>query len=693
MKILFDWLKEFVPATASAAGVGQRLSLVGVGVDVVSDSPAGPLFEVDVTANRGDCLGHYGVAREVAAIYRLPLKSIAPKPKESAEKVESVARVEISCPELCARFTAHVVRGVKVGPSPDWLRRRLEALGQTSINNVVDATNYVMFETGKPLHAFDYDTLADHRIIVRRAQKGERLRTLDGIERTLTPEMCVVADARRAVGIGGVMGGAETQITSASKNVLIESAWFDPISLRRTARALALRTEASARFERGADLLITALAGLRTAELIQQLAGGEVLTGVVDAFPRPAAAPKIELTRKEILRVMGADIPDAEIEAILTALGFQPSRAETLRGTPNSLMATWDCTCPSWRHDVTREIDLIEEIARHYGFDKFPSRLPPARQPAARLEFAAEEDLLRERLIALGYQEIITIPLTDPLHDEAFRSEAVTPMRISNPLAEDASLLRTTGVATMVEALAWNVNRGQRNLRLFEIGKTYQMQNGAPVETRILTLGSTGLAREKSIHDSAREFSFADLKGELERLGELAGNFTWNLGGPAWLAGNSAATVSFSSSNALGAAGQLSRPLADALKLRQDVFLAELLLDPLLAAIRDQHARLHYEPLPRFPAVERDFSLTLADGITFSQVADEIRALNIPELSRIEAVDLFRGGQVPAGKFSLLVRVTLQSRESTFTESQLSDFTSRIVRALESRLGASLRTV
>lgn len=333
MKVLYDWLKEFVVFTAAPEELRERLSLSGTAVDAIEKSAAGAVLDVEVTANRGDCLGHYGIAREVSAVFRKPLRSVAPKLAETTEKASSAVRVEIECPELCGRYTARVLRGVKIGPSPAWVRERLEAMGQASINNVVDATNLVMFELGHPLHAFDLDTVAERRIVVRRARAGEKLRTLDGQERKLSAEMCVIADTQHAVAIGGVMGGAETEISSATRTLLLECAMFDAISVRRTSKALGLRTEASQRFERGADPELADLASRRCAELIQQIAGGEVLQGVVDVYPGRAEAPRIELTRKELLRVLGAEVPDGEIEAILKALGFAPMRSDATRGS------------------------------------------------------------------------------------------------------------------------------------------------------------------------------------------------------------------------------------------------------------------------------------------------------------------------------------------------------------------------
>jgi phenylalanyl-tRNA synthetase beta chain len=695
MKVLYNTVKEFVDLAAPATDLRARLSLCGIAIDSLDESPAGPVLDAEITANRPDCLGHYGIAREVAAIYRQALKPVHPKLREADEKAANLTRVEIEAPDLCGRFTARVMRGVKIQPSPDWLRQRLEALGQNSINNVVDISNYVMLELGHPMHAFDFDKLNERRIVVRRARPGEKMRTLDGVDRALKPDMCVVADATRAVGIGGVMGGAETEISFSTRNILIECAWFDPISVRRASKALNLRTEASYRFERGADPEMAELASRRAAELIQQLAGGEILSGVVDVHPQPEPPRKIQLSRQELLRVMGADVPDRDVEEILSALGFHPVRVDTNRGAAGSIMAVWECRQPSWRRDVTRPIDLVEEVARHFGYDKFPARLPPAKQPAHRLPHAEARDRLIERLVALGYQEIVEIPLVDARRDVLFRSEETVPAVIANPLAEDASVMRSAGAVSMAGALEWNLNHSQRSLRLFEIGKSYELRNGEPAEIPVLTMGATGLARDKSIYEDAREFSFEDLKGDLDSIGTLAGGFGWQGGGPAWLAGTRAAHISLAHGHGhkgpLGIAGQLSRRVAEQFKLRQGAYMAELRLEPLLQGIEAAHAATRFKPLPRFPAVERDFSLVLADGVTFAQVADTIRALGIPEIQSIDGADLFRGGQVPPGKFSLMIRVTFQSAQATLTEQQLTGYTARIVQALEQKLGASLR--
>src|SRR6266436_2280496 len=702
MKIVYTWLKDFVDVKATPDELASRLALSGTNIGGIENGPHGAVIDAEVSSNRPDCLGHYGIAREVGAVYKLPLKPISPKPQESpAAKASDAARVEIQSPDFCGRFTARVIRGAKIQPSPQWLKDRLEASGVASINHVVDATNYAMLELGHPLHAFDYDKVPDHRIVVRAAKPKEKIRTLDGIERTLEPGICVISDGdgSRPVGIGGIMGGAETEISFSTKNILLECAWFDPIAIRRAARILKLHTEASTRFGRGADPEMAELASRRCAELILQLAGGDLLAGVVDVYPGKRAPKKILLTRAELLRVMGADTPDKQIESSLSALGFAPVRVDQNRGAEGSLLAAWECTQRSWRAEVEREIDLIEEIARIYGLDKFPPRLPAARQGAARLPHYEAETRLRERLIGLGYREILTIPHVAEERDVLFRPAGVSPARLSNPLSEEANVLRSNGIVTMAAAIEWNLNHGQRNARLFEIGRHYRLNGSESVETRVLTIGGTGEAREKGLYDAARDFSFADLKGDLDSIGELCGGFRWEDGGAEWLHAAKRGSIQLNTVRlnesrnltSLGVAGQLARRVAEKLKLRQEVFVAELQLDPVYGAMYAAKEARRYEPLPRFPSVERDFSLLLADGTKFADVMKTIQSLGIGEIHSIEATDLFRGKNVPAGKYSLLVRVTFQSREATLTDAQISDFSGRIVAALEKQLGAQRR--
>jgi len=693
MKVVYNWLKDFVDVAASAEELASRLALSGTNIGGVENGVQGGVIDAEVTSNRPDCLGLLGIAREIGAIYKTSLKNVAPKPVESgAAKASDAVSVKIEAPELCGRFTARVIRGVKVAPSPVWMRERLEAAGVASISNVVDVSNYVMLELGHPLHTFDYNLVRNHSIVVRRSKPGEKLKTLDGTERALPPDTCMIADGdgSRLVGVGGIMGGGETEISSSTKNVLIECAWFDPIAIRRAARTMKLHTEASTRFGRGADPEMAEVASRRAAELILQLAGGELLSGVVDVYPGKRLAKKITVTRAEILRVMGADVPDKEIERILGALGFAPVRVGQNRGQEGALLASWECTQPSWRAEVEREIDLIEEIARVYGLDKFPPRLPAARTGAARLPQYEAEARLRERLIGLGYREIVTIPHVDEQRDELFRPAGMAPTKLANPLSEEASVLRSTGSVTMAAAIEWNLNHGQRSVKLFEIGRHYRFNGATPVETPVLAIGATGEARPQGLYDAVRDYSFADLKGDLDALGAMSGAIGWQDGGPDWLNAAKRGKILLKE-NELGAAGLLAKRVADKYKFRQDVFFAEIALGPLYCAYYGAKNARRYEPLPRFPAVERDFSLLLADGVKFADVTKTIQSLGIAEITSIEAADLFRGKNVPGGKYSLMVRVTLQSKAATMTDAQIAEYSTRIVAALEKELGATLR--
>jgi len=681
MKVLLEWLKDYV-AAGSAEELARDLPLVGLNVEGMEAAPngAGTLLDFEITTNRPDLLSHYGIAREVSARYGKPLKAIQPAPKEAAEPASRAAAVEIAAPDLCHRYVALVLRNVKIQPAPDWLRKRLEACGVASINNIVDVTNYVLLELGHPTHAFDLDTLSDKKIIVRTAQPGEKLTTLDGVARSLKPHHLVIADARRPVALAGIMGGADTEISLRTKNVLLESAWFDPIATRRAAKELGLRTEASYRFERGMDVEAPLGAARRCAELFLELAGGELLAGAIDVYPQRWQAPQLRLRQGEILRILGEPIPDAIVGQILTALGFAVTRAG---------QDAWQVRVPAWRRDVTRAVDLIEELARHYGYDKFPSRLPAARQPIAVRPHAVAEAALRRALEAQGYDEAICFSPVDPADAEKFLPPGDELARLRNPLSEEVSVLRPSGLVSLAETLAWNVNRGQRNARFYEIGKAYAVRDGKFSERRVLTLAATGLLREKGVHEAEQAYDFYALKGAVEATLEAFAlpAVAFEPCDAAWFHPAERAAVQ-TGKQRLGVLGRLHPSLAAHFKLRQEAYLAELDLEALYAAGLRPPA---YRPLPRFPAVGRDFSLLLDNGVSFGAVRGVIEGLKIAELVWVSAVDRFRGGSLPAARYSLLVRVSFQSFEQTLTDEQVRGYSERIVRALEKELGASLR--
>ncbi len=511
MKVSYNWLKEFVEIPAAPRQVKTDLTMAGLNVESVTAVGNDWVLDVEVTTNRPDCLSHYGVAREVATIYRKTLKRLEVFVKESGARSADEISIQIADPDLCARYCGRVILNVQVKPSPEWLARRLEAVGQRPINNIADITNYVLMELGHPLHAFDLARLKERKIVVRRAQPGEVLRTLEGTIRTLTPENLVIADAQRPVALAGVMGGDDSQIFSTTRSVLLEGAWFDPVSIRRTAKAHGMHTEASHRFERGADIEMAPLAIDRAAVLIADLAGGEILRDLVDVYPRPKLREDLVLRRSEIRRLLGAEIPWEEVERTLRSLGFMTER----KGADG-----WRVTTPSFRLDVTREVDLIEEVARHFGYDRLPARVRSAPPRLERDTTREKELAVTSLLCSLGYSETIQSSMVDPKENSRFTDEP--PVVLANPLSQDASVLRSSSGPSMVHALRWNLDRDQNDVRLFELGKIYTMgSNAIPQERRVLTLGLTGHRRPPSVHDGERALDFFDLKGDLEALLEL----------------------------------------------------------------------------------------------------------------------------------------------------------------------------
>jgi phenylalanyl-tRNA synthetase beta chain len=679
MKVSLSWLKEFVEIPTEPRQLKADLTMVGLNVESVAAVGHDWVLEVEVTTNRPDCLSHYGVAREVATLYRKPLRRLEIDVKESGARTSEEVSIQTADPDLCARYCGRVIENVQVKCSPDWLVKRLEAVGQRPINNVADITNYVLMELGHPLHAFDLARLSERKIIVRRALPGELLRTLEGTDRQLTSENLVIADAQRPVALAGVMGGEDSQIFPSTHSVLLESAWFDPLSIRRTAKLHGMHTEASHRFERGADIEMAPVAIDRAASLIADLAGGEILRGLVDVYPRPRLREAIVLRRSEIRRILGAEIPWEEVERTLQSLGFMTER----QGTEG-----WRVTPPSFRLDVTREVDLIEEVARHFGYDRLPARLRPAPPRVERDATREKEFAVSDLLCSLGYYETIQFSLVDPEENSRFTDKP--PVILANPLSQEASALRSSAVPSMVHALRWNLDRDQNDVRLFELGKTYALSgSGAPEERRVLTLGLTGHRRLSSVHDSERTLDIFDLKGDLEALlglFEIAGIDFGRAGCGHYEASQSGRFTA--QGETLVVFGRLSREIERDYKLRQPAWIAEVDFERLLALPLRSRA---YRPFSKFPAVERDFSLVIPEAVTFAHLQAALQPLTREEIQSLRPVDLFRGGAIPAGHYSLLLRVTFQSQAHTMTSEEISAASQRLMAALEP-LGVSLRS-
>lgn len=682
MKISLNWLNEFVDLPAGRHALEARLPMLGLGVASSLAVGADHVLDLEVTTNRPDCLGHLGVAREVSAAFGQTLRRPAHPVPEVSKPAREAITIEISDLEGCARYCGRVIRNVEVRPSPEWLGRRLEAVGVRPINNVADATNYVLMELGHPLHAFDLAHLRGPRIEVRRARAGEKLQTLDGVERELAKADLVIADAERAVALAGVMGGADSEITPATRHVMLESAWFEPVGVRRTAKRHGLHTEASHRFERGMDIEMAREAIDRTAALIAELAGGQVLEGVVDVYPQRRLRSTIVLRSSEIQRTLGAEIESPAVARYLSALGF------VVEVGPN---ASWRVIPPTFRLDVEREIDLVEEVARLHGYDALPARVRAA-PPSTERNLRREKELaISATLTALGYREIIVPSMVDPGENARFTD--AEPVALLNPLSQEASAMRSTAVPGMLRALRWNLDRGQTDLRFFEMGKIYttseRTSEGLPAEHRVLTLGATGSRRPPSVHDAPRALDFFDLKGDIETLVAI-----FETGTPGFVAEDlryhePGSGASFSVDGAaLARFGELAHEVAREYKLRQPVYLVEIDLDGLLAL--NLRAR-NFRPVPRFPAVERDLSLLVPAAVTYRQIEEAVDSVPVEDLQGFRAVDRFEGGALPTDHYSLLLRIVLHSPERTLTGEEAEAASRQIVASLEP-LGVRLRS-
>jgi phenylalanyl-tRNA synthetase beta chain len=732
MRIDPNWLREFVDLKVSDAQLADDITLAGVAVESVQQIEGKTLFEMEIGTNRPDAMCHYGVARECSAIYDTELKPIKPKLPQAKTGAKPFP-IEIQDAEGCKRYTARVICNVKIGPSPAHILSRLKIDDHSGVNNAVDASNYTLMEMGHPTHAFDLDKLEGGKIIVRGAKMGETLKTLDGVDRKLEPEDLVIADAVKPVALAGVMGGFDSAISATTKNILIESAWFDPATVRKTARRLGMHTDASHIFERGADWGATLLACDRVAELILQAAGGELEGAAVDAVAGRVVRYSLLLRRSEIKRQLGQEIPDAQVSRMLERLGFgmKLMKGEELFGRLKDHLAEgaiekiieqsglmgrgvtaekvaaivadpskatsmitrlinetcWIVDLPTWRLDIEREIDLIEEIARIYGYNKFPNTLPAFSGGVVELPHAAKEARLRSELLALGYNEAISSTFIPPEDAQAFSQSA--PVRLANPLSEEQSAMRTSLLPGMLSMLAWNLNRGSNDVRLFESGHVFEMSGEKSEERKMLCVGATGNAVEPSVHASARAYSFFDLKGDLETLLAAFDIHTLHFDAqtPEYFhPGRSARTVA--DGQTVAQFGQIHPDLAAARKLKQEVYVAEIDLDRLLALpLRTPR----YEPLSRFPAVDRDFSFLFPDSVVFEQIRSAVDGLKIAELQSFKPVEIFRGGSVPAGKYSVLLRAEFQSAERTLRDDEVAQWAAQIVKALEA-MGGSLRS-
>src|SRR5271157_4200749 len=705
MKLSPQWIRDFVDLAADDCRLAEDLTNVGIAVEGISGAGADTVFEMEIGTNRPDAMNHYGVAREAAAIYDLPLKPLEPKFPSAAKAVSSGASggttevvpfpngvsfpITVEEPQLCPRFTGRVIRGTRIVPSPQKVARRLQLLDQRPISNAVDATNYVLCEIGKPTHVFDMDLLEGGQIVVRKARDGETLKTLDGVERKLSTEDLVVCDAKKPVGLAGVMGGYDTMITEKTRNIVIESAWWDPGIIRKMSRRHGLHTDASHRFERGADFESTVLSCDRVAEMILESGGGELVGDVVDVVSKKMDQAPVVLHVDEVRRILGGYLDAGQIHRLLKRLGF--SLIPEGEGD-----AQFHVHIPSWRLDVEREIDLIEEIARLHGYDKFESTLPAYVGAVVELPHAAMDRALRMRALALGYNEALSLTFVSHADAEKFSSfsAAAKVLELENPLSEEASVMRTSLAPGMLDMLAWNLNRDVPEARLFEIGSVYELADGLSGEPRVelkrTCLGATAAAVKGSLpaagaldvskgeHAAAAE-AFRCFKGDVENLlAAFAGDMSYAREAPEYFHPGRSARARMNGA-VVAQFGQIHPDLAAARKLRQDVFLAEFDLEQLYkSGLRP----VRFAPLGMYPAVERDFSFVFADGVSFEEMRQAVAAAGVAELREFRPVEIFRGGTIAAGKYSVLLRARFQSSDRTLRDDEVVQWSGKIVAAL-----------
>jgi phenylalanyl-tRNA synthetase beta chain len=694
MRLLISWLRDFVDVTASGEDIAEGLALRGFEVASVERRGDDAVIDFEITANRPDCLSVLGLAREVATLYDLPLAlpslaagakvALKPAPLGESDRL----RVAIDDAELCPRYAASVA-DVSIGPSPVWLASRLLAVGIRPISSIVDITNYVLIELGQPMHAFDLARLAGSEIRVRRARPGETLTTLDAASRTLEPDMLVIADATRAQAVAGVMGGASAEVTGATRTVAFESAYFKPASVRRTSKRLGLKTEASSRFERGADISAPVLALQRAIALLEQIGAGHLAGPIIDRYPRPREAARLHLRRARLALLLGARVADHDVERILRGLGL------TVTATDDG----WDVVAPTFRVDLLREVDLIEEVGRHHGFDRLEPSFPAqtALAPPADPRIARDQ-LVRRALTAAGLSEAVTFGFLEATAAEAFAPahDVNAVVRVANPLSGKFDALRPSLLPGLIESVSHNRRHGTRDVRLFEIGARFAADAG---ETRGLGLAWTGAGSGEHWSGAAREVDFFDVKGVTEQLIDVLGvSARFEPTAEAFLApGQSARIVVESGETAgaiLGVVGQIAPELAEAQGLpRQDrLFAAELNLDACwFARVETPEA---VTPLPRHPFVVRDLSIVVTDALPAEIIRGTIRSAGDrtpAPLAGITFFDRYQGKGIAEGAVSLSVRMTFQAPDRTLTDPEVQASVETILDSLVREHGAIQR--
>ena len=686
MLISYNWLKDLIDISMPAEEVAEQLTRVGITVEGVHPQGDDFVLDIDLTSNRPDCLSHLGIAREMAAITGQAIRTVnASEPEIPLPAVLAYDVVAIQDPDLCHRFTARIIRNVKIGPSPEWLVKRLEAIGERAINNVADITNYVMHELGQPMHSFDLDKLAGNRIIVRRARSGETIKTLDEVDRKLDDTMLAICDAEKPAAIGGIMGGLDSSITESTTTVLLEVAYFKRENIRQTSRRLNLATEASYRFERGVDIDNLVKASNQAAQLICDLADGE-LGEFVDVYPTKAETRQVTSRNlsNAVERLTGLKVAESDCVRILASLGITTSEHERA-----------NFVVPSWRHDISIEEDLVEEVARHVGYEKIAEELPPAFGAGEYQHSEPRKKRLRQTLSDLGFNEAISYSFIDTRHDDQFElaSDIVDPtledkfVTLRDSVIEGAVRMRPTLLPGLLESVRVNFNQQRKDLRLFEIGKGFaakSSEDGLPTERELFSIVVTGSETYANRAMTQRELDFYDAKGAVESALEAVGfsNLVFSAVDAKHLRKGQSAQIS-SDGKKVGSVGRLNEELTTDYKFKQPVYVAELDLQALLEA---ETLPDLYHALPKYPSVVRDVSLLVNRGMTFEEIRASILAQGRELCRAVRFVDVYEGKGMAPDERSLTIRLEYRSDERTLIEAEVDAVHGELLAALEKDL-------
>ena len=681
MKISLNWLKDYVDVDLSLRELVERTAMIGLVVEAVQERDGDVVLDVETYANRPDTLGHLGMAREIAAMTGKPLKEKSWPLIELPTRTSDFVDVQIVDEDLCPRYCGLIVRGVEIGPSPDWLRRRIEAMGLNPINTVVDATNYVLFATGQPIHAFDLDKVAGRRVLVRRAKKGERLLTLDGKDTVLTPDMLVIADEKKPLAVAGVIGGQESAVSHSTHDVFIESASFNPGSIRKTCKILETLTDASYRFERGPDVGFLPRAAVMTASLMSQF-GGKATRDVIDLYPRPRKGREMLLRASRVAELLGVEVKPVFIEKILADLGF---------GLKSRPIASWMVQVPSHRIDIEREADLIEEVARFYGYDKIPSALPAFEVLEPVPSTVEKTNRLSSQLRHYGFDEVVNPSFADP-DREALLGLGRKPIALRNPLSAKASILRTTLLGGLLENTAWNINRGLEGVQLFEFGNIYSWKDEEKDETTeslTLALSATGPCGPEQWRDKRGSADFFRLKGAVETVLEILriDPLTFVPDRHPVFDDGSAVAVIFKG-EAIGTLGRVRAAILGAFSLKGPLYAAEIDLD---RVFDKKPQSFEFVPLPKFPAVVRDLSFWIARDAAFQDVKQTVLKADAPFLERFDLIDRYAGETAPEDKVGLSLRFVYRNPKGTLTADEADKSEQKIIKALKTAFAVQIR--